>query len=63
MCADISRESVLSKGAAELLQRLQEVREKALQDSDRSELTARERERMESFGLQDELRKNQGSPD
>lgn len=53
--------NVLSEMASRLLQSLQQVRERALQESGKSELTAKERDRMEAFELQKELQKDQGN--
>ena len=51
----------MSEMASRLLQSLQQVRERALQESGKSELTAKERDRMEAFELQKELQKDQGN--
>jgi len=50
-----------SETASELLQNLHELRERALQESGKSELTAKERDRMEAFDLRKELQKDQGT--
>jgi hypothetical protein len=58
-----STDTVLSARAQKILGQLQEIREKSLRDTRKTELTEKEQDRMQTFELRASLRAEQGRPE
>lgn len=58
-----STDTVLSARAQKILGQLQEIREKSLRDTRKTELTAKEQDRVQAFELRASLRAEQGLPE
>lgn len=60
---DTEQVTVLSARAQKILDQLQEIRERSLRDTSKTQMTEKEMDRWEAFELRSRLREEQGRPE